>query len=240
MKKRILSYDLVRVLAILGVVAIHTENITSSPTNYLGGLSWWFANTIHSLIIISVPLFIMLTGALALKKRRLTYTYVYKKIIKQFTIPLIFWWAYYSHWQIELTKFIKTDIGHLYFLQVIIGLYLILPLLHRFLQTTRKNQQYLGLGLITILSISYEYLSFFTFKIFNNNHLLLIFLPFITYLWWGYYLSKLKINTTQWKIIALAALLLTIIISILTYFNTISLNSGLKSYWTPNGGNFYS
>jgi len=36
MKKRVLSLDLARVLSILGVVAIHAENITSSKTNYLG------------------------------------------------------------------------------------------------------------------------------------------------------------------------------------------------------------
>ncbi|NCN45471.1 MAG: hypothetical protein COU63_02900 [Candidatus Pacebacteria bacterium CG10_big_fil_rev_8_21_14_0_10_36_11] len=80
MKKRVLSLDLARVLSILGVVAIHAENITSSKTNYLGGISWWFVNTVHSLVAVSVPLFVMISGTLLLNKKDLSNNYVFSKI----------------------------------------------------------------------------------------------------------------------------------------------------------------
>ncbi len=49
-KEHDLSADLVRVYAIFGVVFLHSDSVTSSLTNYVGGTSWWLA--VFFLIII--------------------------------------------------------------------------------------------------------------------------------------------------------------------------------------------
>jgi surface polysaccharide O-acyltransferase-like enzyme len=154
MQHRIFNYDLIRTTAIICVIAIHTENITTSPTNYLGGISWWMANALHSFASVSVPLFIMLTGALILQKSSLTYKYIFSKVLKQFVIPLLFWWVFlilYSQYKStsslnilnELKSFFLTEIGHLYFLQIVIGLYLVAPFFHRLIRISSLKLQYM-------------------------------------------------------------------------------------------------
>ncbi len=250
MNHRTASFDLIRVFTILGVVAIHAEAVTSSPTNYLGGLSWWFANTVHSLFIVSVPLFIMLSGALVLHKPHLTYRYVLSKIWFQFGVPLVFWWLLYSWWGsishglewsvgLALQQFYFTTIGHLYFLQVIIGLYLVMPLLHRFLRIASQRQQAVVLCVATVAAMLYEYLSFLVFKIYNNSTFFFLFLPYVSYLLWGYYLAQKKITAKWWWAFVVMVVVLVLLISGLSYWNTVAFNRGQTNFWTPQGGNFF-
>lgn len=248
MKKRLFVYDLVRVAAILGVVATHTEAITASPTNYLGGLSWWFANTIHSLVSISVPLFVLLSGALILQKPKVTQEYVISKVWGQFILPLLIWFLLYSWWETyrlkgmwNLGELIKNlffvNIGHLYFLPMIVGLYCVMPMLQQFLKTTLRYQQYVLLAGVTLLSICYKYLSFLVLKTYNSTNILLIFLPFVSYPLWGYFLAKVKLNRHQWLWLTAGATVLTAIISIASYLNTLALVQGKTLFWSPSGGN---
>lgn len=247
MKKRVLSLDLARVLAILGVVAIHTENITASKTNYLGGTSWWLANTIHSLISVSVPLFIMISGALLLHKKNLSKKYVFHKIINQLLPPLLFWWIFFFLWnnralifvdfKLIFSEFFYTNIGHLYFLQIIIGLYLVGPLISRSIKNNSAFKPILALS--TIAVVVYEYLSFLVLKTYNQTNVLIIFIPFIVYFVWGYYLYKIKLTVRQWSFVAMSSLILTLFISYLTYISTNLFNQGSVLFWTPDGGNLF-
>lgn len=250
MKNRNLSFDLLRIFAILGVVAIHADVITSSPTNYLGGLSWWFANTIHSLASVSVPLFIMLTGALVLHKSNVTYSYVIPKIITQFAFPFLVWWMFYSWWTtfrlgipfdliVLFKQFFVADVGHLYFLLIIIGLYAVMPQLHRFLKTYPLKQQFTFLGTITVLSVVYEYLSFLVFKTYNQTNIFTIFLPFFTYLLGGYYLAKVSVKPKVWWLLLCSSFVLVGLISMASYSNTLGLIQGSRIFWTPSGGNLF-
>ena len=244
-KKRILSLDLIRVLAILGVIAIHTENITASKTNYLGGISWWFANTIHSLIAVSVPLFIMISGALLLSKKDLSSEYVLNKIKKQFFPPLLFWWFFYFMWNSRalslidfksfFINFFYADIGHLYFLQIIIGLYFFSPIVFKLVKNNFISKWLLVLS--TVVVMTYEYLSFLVFKTYNQTNLLIIFIPFIVYFVWGYYLSKVRLKVKQWWFIALISFVITVFISYLTFISTNLFIKNNTLFWTPDGGN---
>ncbi|MFZ5376296.1 MAG: acyltransferase [Patescibacteria group bacterium] len=245
MKKRQISLDLIRVLAIVGVVATHTENITASKTNYLGGISWWFANWIHSLVVVSVPLFIMLSGFLLLRKKELSIKYVIRKIMEQFLPPLLFWWIFYYLWngranltwdlKIFFSNFFSTEIGHLYFLQIIFGLYLISPLVLRLVQKNRLTKWFLAIG--TLLAMAYEYFSFLVFKTYNQTNLFVIFVPFIIYFVWGYYLSQISLSKRQWWLGAGGVLVIVSLISVLTFVSTNFYNQGNKLFWTPAGGN---
>lgn len=250
MKKRNLSFDLMRVFAIVGVVAIHADVITSSPTNYLGGLSWWFANTIHSLMSVSVPLFIMLTGALVLHKPKVTYSYVLPKILKQFVVPFIVWWTFYNWWTTSrlggaldplllFKRLLLTDVGHLYFLLISIGLYAVMPPLQRFLKALSPQQYYLFLGSVTTLSLLYEYLSFLVFRTYNQTNIVIIFLPFLTYVVWGYHLAKVSVTPKVWWLLLTYAFTLTGLISAASYYNTLALIQGNSVFWTPSGGNLF-
>lgn len=247
MKHRILSLDLSRILAILGVVAIHTENITASKTNYLGGLSWWFANTIHSLVVVSVPLFIMISGSLLLRKKEITKKYVLKKIWREFLPPLLFWWIFYFYWNsrpfvsIDLksffTKFFLTETGHLYFLQIIIGLYFLAPLIFRLIKNHIFSKKMLIF--LTLIVMIYEYSSYLFLNTYNKSNLLIISIPFITYFVWGMHLSKVILNKKQWWFISFISMGVVFVISYLTFMSTKLFNSGNTLLWTPSGGNLF-
>jgi len=248
MKSRVFSLDLARVLAILGVVAIHTENITASKTNYLGGLSWWLANTVHSLIVVSVPLFIMISGALLLNKKNLSKEYIFNKVKHQFLPPLLFWWLFYFFWNNQFifsfselkflfSNFFYTEIGHLYFLQLIIGIYFVSPVIFRLIKTNKLSKSLLLL--VTLVVMIYEYLSFLVFKTYNLTNLLTIFIPFTVYFVGGYYLVKIKTTVKQWWFLLLISFGLTMLISYLTFFSTKLFNHGHTLFWTPTGGNLF-
>ena len=239
--------DLARVLAILGVVAIHTENITASKTNYLGGVSWWFANTIHSLIIVSVPLFFMISGSLLLRRKEITSSYAIGKLGREFLPPLLFWWAIYFWWNSRLifpanlssffTDFFYTDTGHLYFLQIIVGLYLFLPLVFKLVKNQLVSMR--SLVLLTLLAMVYEYSSFLFLETYNKTNIFLIFIPFVLYFIWGFYLAQVILKKQQWWVISLVSLASVLLISYLTFISTKLFNAGNTLFWTPLGGNLF-
>jgi surface polysaccharide O-acyltransferase-like enzyme len=246
--ERITSFDLIRILATIGVIAIHTDVITSSPTNYLGGVSWWFANTIHSLAVVSVPLFAMLSGALVLNKESLSYAYAFKKA-SRFLGILLLWLSLYVAWNffwlgipISPSTFINNlatgNIGHLYYLLIVIGLYLWSPLLHKYFTHVNSKKQILFLVLLSGVVISHELASFLVFKNYNTTNMLVICLPFLVYFSWGYYLKNVVINQIRLVLLAGVIGLLTLVISVATYFNTQAWNDNFKLFWTPTMGNF--
>jgi len=250
MSKRDLSLDLIRTFAIVGVVATHTEDITSSTSNYLGGLSWWFANTIHSLISVSVPLFVMLTGSLLLSRQEIKYSYIIQKTFKKLFLPFVFWWLFYVWRQsfnlkipINITdlslKFVMADVGHLYYLLIAIGLYLVSPKLKEFLIVSSQSQQQKFLWSLTLISIVCHNFSFLFFKNIQFVNLLTIFLPFISYLLWGYFLARKPISKKTWWAMFFVSIGITLSLSLATYLNTSAWNNGFKLFWTLKQGNFF-
>lgn len=78
-----------RILAYFFVVAIHVFSKYFSLFNKISLKSWLFATTIESLSRFSVPLFIMISGALLLKKNISTYESLRKAV--KFLSALIIW-----------------------------------------------------------------------------------------------------------------------------------------------------
>lgn len=70
MVKRNLNIDLMRVVATWLIVISHVvTNVTARP-DFFGGKSWWVAHMIYSLTIPATPLFFMMSGYLAGRKKR--------------------------------------------------------------------------------------------------------------------------------------------------------------------------
>lgn len=124
--------DLIRVIASVLVVGIHSDSLTTSPTNYVGGGSWWIAAFFNSLGRTAVPLFVMLAGALILPKvKYLDYRSILARIRRRLLFPLVMWTAIYFYWRLSwfgsLPNF--NEVGHLYYLYLALGLYLVMPIL---------------------------------------------------------------------------------------------------------------
>jgi len=165
------SLDVIRTIGILGVVIIHTANSVFERPDFFSGISWWFSIVLDSAARICIPLFIMVSGYLLLKKDE-KFAVTLKRILNRLLIPLVFWTALiyvlgnpYSRTYIFTFpfyyRFFTGDVYYLYFLVILIGLYFISPLFSNFLKyASLKSQKYLAYLFIVvgIVETAEEYL----------------------------------------------------------------------------------
>ena len=91
-KRSFIPDNLIRALAITLVILLHAANTTlkgsSVPEAY-----WWTAVVYKSLALPCVPLFVMLSGALLLKRSKLRepIRVFLNKRLKRLGLPVIFW-----------------------------------------------------------------------------------------------------------------------------------------------------
>ncbi len=140
-----LPVDLIRTIAIILVILLHAS---IEPNPNLGLMSpagiqlWWTSNIYDSISRIAVPLFIMLTGFLLLQptKKDEPLRVFFKKRWNRIGIPVLFWGAIFFVWdflvrgQPATLLFVFQGIlsgpyVHFWYVYVLIGLYMITPLL---------------------------------------------------------------------------------------------------------------
>ncbi len=131
--------DMCRLLAIFGVILIHTSAPVFYEFRTISLDKFLVANLIDSMARVSVPLFIMLSGALLLGRNSGT-VWEGRRILKVL-IPLVFWSFVHLFWLnvwaakplnvVEATVQIlqAPAMYHLWFVYMIIGIYLLLPML---------------------------------------------------------------------------------------------------------------
>ena len=164
---RIYYLDILRVMACLAVIMIHTS--MTYVIKDIGSVNFWLGNIFDSLARIGVPLFVMISGTLMLNEK-----YECKKTklighIKKMIVFFIFWSAIYcivfniigqiisKNEKIQVFNVIISFVQgyyHLWFIYLIIGLYLIVPLLR--LWVKEKNKKYVEYFIT--LSIIFTYI----------------------------------------------------------------------------------
>lgn len=152
--KRVYSFDFIRILATFMVIMIHTAGIFVSSHDS-SVFDFTVGNFFDSMSQIAVPLFLMLSGALMLDeekeitlKKSLKYALnifvllclwsVFYAVTFNFLIPLLQGQAI----SLNLPKFITDCLMghyHMWYLYLIIGLYLVTPLLRLFVKKSNKN-----------------------------------------------------------------------------------------------------
>lgn len=164
---RIVYMDVLRVIACFSVIMIHSS--AQYVVKDIGSFNFWVGNIFDGLARIGVPLFIMISGALMLDKN---YQFSTQKIIKhiiRMIVFFVFWSFLYCfifnivgsiiirHESIDIIKIIGSLINghyHLWFVYLIIGLYLIVPLLRLWVNDTNKKY----VEYFIILSIIFTYI----------------------------------------------------------------------------------
>lgn len=146
MNNRILYFDVLRILACLAVVLLHVSGYIYGTD--ITNLSHWFANMYDGMSRWGVPIFVMISGAIFLDpKKQITIKDVFCKYI--FHIMLLFFiWSIFYALLLEIKNgfnlfvFAKRIIGghfHLWFLYMLSGLYLIVPILRPITKTQDKK-----------------------------------------------------------------------------------------------------
>lgn len=132
--KRIINLDLLRVIAIIGVISIHSCAILLKPWGIYDIQSWVYApNIVDAFSRFSVPLFVMVSGALILKPdQHVSFGMISKRIIRVL-IPLLIWeviikWYFDKSWIGWKDILVEPPKYHLWFIYMIIGVYLLIPI----------------------------------------------------------------------------------------------------------------
>ncbi len=197
-KKSYLIY--LRVIATFFVVLIHAS------TGFLyhidtSAFDWNYANWINAATRCSVPIFVIISGALLLQKDEGTGEF-YKKRLPKLIYPFIFWtliylvYYFYRYTKFELLstdkimsisldKILHGANAHLWYLYMIIGLYLAIPFIRKILvqSTQREIEIFLLLWLASMCIMNKSlYVAMPKFD-------LTFFSGYIGYLVLGYYLS---------------------------------------------------
>lgn len=138
-QQRNLSIDLIKTIAMLSVICLHTTYQYIQPNTF--GL----ADILYKSAVISIPLFFMVSGYLLLGRENLSYKYSLSKILKivrfVFFITLSYWIIHslISHnfevkdfFKIFLGSFIqRRNFGIFWYLGAMIIIYSILPLINK-------------------------------------------------------------------------------------------------------------
>ena len=151
---RVFWIDICRILAIFGVILIHTCGVFFYKYDDIPIEHWLAVNLLDSLVRASVPLFVMISGALLLRS---TESIAVNPIgiglrIGKIIFPLIVWSIFYLWW-IDSNKAYKVIIPeewfgklvgdpvmyHLWFAYMIMGLYVLMPLLQVVFNACKAN-----------------------------------------------------------------------------------------------------
>lgn len=214
--KYILYLDVLRIIAILAVILLHVSNISFFNKQVLNSNDFYFTTFIYCFSRIGVSLFIMISGVTFLNpNKNITLSYLVKKIIRIF-ICLVCWLTIYDViallWNHEpiYFGFIKVIITnlinykgyyfgnyHLWYLYMIIGLYLVTPIVRLFVKHADKELQLYTLGIwfffSACLPIALLFKPFHFFNVFKVINIPIVTGIVGTYVL-GYYLYKIDLK----------------------------------------------
>jgi surface polysaccharide O-acyltransferase-like enzyme len=180
--------DRLRNLATVMVIGIHVAApVAHGDGQDFNGSWWWAGNFWNSLTRPAVPLFVMLSGYLLLGKDYPLPDFL-KRRFSRVVIPAIFWMLIYSFYN-YMANGSPSSIGaalkgiftgpvhyHLWFIYLIIGLYLVYPIIRPWARTA-SNQDYLyffvmwsiGTWIYKALAVFGQMTIGIYFELFTNN-----------------------------------------------------------------------
>jgi len=209
----------------VGVILLHSAGqwiMTSKEMNQLtplGITSWAIVDFYQAIGVISVPLFLMLTGALLLQpeKQNENLSVFFKKRWARIGLPFFFWAAVYFFWDFYV-KNIPFSLGvitqgilngaylQFWYIYVLVGLYLLTPLLRAFLANADRTliKYFAILWLIGVAIL--PFFGLLTPFMLNSN--VFVISGFVGYFVLGTYLTTVKMRrSTIWVFMTLGVAL---------------------------------
>ncbi len=219
-EKRMVNYDLLRIIAAFSVVMLHS----SAQFWYvldINSREWRIADSYDALFRFGVPVFVMLSGALFLSKQyELNIKRLYSHNILRLVTVYVFWSALYG--LLDCIHFDFTQAGwkdvvkemilgryHLWFLPMIAGLYALLPILRTWVQNAEKKNLEYFLVLFFVLQIGCRTVRAAFSSTYLNYVLDLLQVDLVCgyggYFVLGYYVAHIKIPPKYHKLIYFSA-----------------------------------
>jgi surface polysaccharide O-acyltransferase-like enzyme len=205
---RVLSVDLIRAVAIVLVLLLHASTESYAQVELMspqGVEIWWASNIYDSIARVCIPLFVMLAGALLLQpcKADEPLHKFYRKRWDRLGLPVIFWSIIYFAWaalvdgetltlQSVVQGVLTGPYYQFWFLYLLIGLYLLTPILRVALKYASRHilkytlvVWFMGTAIMPLLTLLGSYYL-------NAN--VFVFTGWLGYYILGAYLTKVEIK----------------------------------------------
>lgn len=170
---RVVYFDYLRVAAVIAVIVLH---VAAQYWYDIGGasLEWQIFNFYDGIVRWGVPIFVMISGALFLS-REVSIEMLYKKYISRMLVAYFFWVLFYAiieqmaaapsqRQSLSIINLFIDRKYHLWFIPMIIGLYMCLPIIKELVKSKTAVRHYLILSFIfaffipQLVNISNDYI----------------------------------------------------------------------------------
>lgn len=260
--KRQYRLDYLRVFASIAIILLHVccQNMAYVE---LAGTEWNIYNIGNALSRWGVPVFVMMSGALFLP-REIPTKILYKKYILRMAIAYVVWSAFYAlatpigkvifseGYQLSATEIFGNFISgavHLWFLPMIIGLYMCIPLIKKLTENDKLIKYFLLLSLVfcfiktqldlvsstllqgTALSIAENFKT-----LFGNFNITLV-MGFTSYFVLGFYLNKTELTRKKRFIIYALGIIGFILTILLNLFASKNAGKTTETFYSANSLN---
>lgn len=237
-----------RFLALIAVIILHTTSVLLMQYGKVPLGDWLIADAFNAMVRFAVPVFVMITGALNLGKEYELSDFLKRRLLRIVT-PFIFWSLVYVgySWYNEDIVFNKDTWGniklvlhqlkygssyHLWYVYMLIGLYLIIPVIGKFVRAaSNKELIYFLIVWIIVITFNQPYLNRYKPQI-----ELRYFEGYLGYLVLGYYLTRININIRRFNLLMLCVfILMVVLITVCTYLITKNGYTTTTLFYEPLG-----
>ena len=221
-----LSYDVLRIIAILSVIFLHISAFFVLGFEDVKTSEFITGNIVAGLCNAAIPLFLMISGALLLNEEK---PFNARKFLKNSWLFLvlitILWTVFYgwfygyglpmlTHQPTSFSTFINylicfegSDYPHMWYMYMIIGMYLLIPVLRLFVKKENKNYIFWIIVVCLLIQFIPKTLGVltvdaeFTIKDFMSQFFLNPATGYIAYFFLGWYLSTFELSKNKRKIL---------------------------------------
>jgi len=217
-KRVALPDDLIRTLAMILVIVLHSSNETLQLLSS-GSTYWWTAVVYKSLALSCVPLFVMLSGALLLQPSKLNepIRVFLKKRLSRIGLAFGFWSGVYIAWSFYIAKSPLTLINisesiwyslfsgayyQFWFIYLIVGLYLITPILRAIIANANLRiirylilLWFVGIAIVPIIELYSQLIPGAVAGAYTLNPLVFAIGGWVGFFVLGIYLQRIKLRS---------------------------------------------
>lgn len=225
--------DNLKLISTLAIITLHVaaDGVISQFKPGSDNAAWWVANFYDSLCRFGTPVFVMITGSLLLKQSIGGRDFL-KRRLNRILLPFAFWFIIYLifHFALKIRdegvtgqmetffpwffqQLLQGPEVHLWYVYMIIGVYLFIPIIKPWAQTSSNAGllYFIVIWLVTLIINQQQYI------VWNTPFELKYFSGYIGYVVLGYYISERMVIT---KAMRTWAIFLFFIGFIITLFGT--------------------
>ena len=208
MKKNTGYLDVLRFVAIIVVVLIHTvSGVSTQMPERMTVYQLSFYNSIKNICTIGVPLFLMISGVLFLNpEKEVSIKDLLFKYVRRIVLALLIFGTAYALleiifgtrdfkpvylWEAFYQMLLGNTWGHMWYLYMLIGIYLLIPLLKPFVKATTKEMYTYVLIMLFVVSSVLPFIKIMTGFAFGASIVSVQVTEFVVYIFYflaGYYI----------------------------------------------------